>query len=321
MSISSRLRVGAAIVFAVALALAGGAAGAKRQTAAPDDLALARLRTIEFETALAREPKIYLVLDPASPAPRHQVAGDAPRAGRDRRPSAGRVRAAVFQGREPRAQRARRCGRLPRGPATPTARRSHRSSSGPTRKRKRRKSRRAAPAGAAAPAKKKPDETDDPDQLPRDARQRLAALSSPPSRRGRASSGDSPPRSATAGSGCAARSRSTRRSSPWSWLPKPPSACTTSSAPAPKSSSCLSDLKIGGGGGIRTPGIREDPAVFKTAAIDHSATPPCEDRQSGLSRGVGLARRSLNVPKYVSRSPRSPALRYRPSGRSCCAGV
>jgi hypothetical protein len=31
---------------------------------------------------------------------------------------------------------------------------------------------------------------------------------------------------------------------------------------------------VGGGGGIRTPGELTPPAVFKTAAIDHSATPP-----------------------------------------------
>ena len=39
--------------------------------------------------------------------------------------------------------------------------------------------------------------------------------------------------------------------------------------------SCLSCLKSsGGGGGIRTPGTRERSTVFKTAAFDHSATPP-----------------------------------------------
>ena len=32
----------------------------------------------------------------------------------------------------------------------------------------------------------------------------------------------------------------------------------------------------GGGGGIRTPGTRERPTVFKTAAFDHSATPPAK---------------------------------------------
>ena len=31
---------------------------------------------------------------------------------------------------------------------------------------------------------------------------------------------------------------------------------------------------FGGGGGIRTPGKLSLPTVFKTVAIDHSATPP-----------------------------------------------
>jgi hypothetical protein len=31
---------------------------------------------------------------------------------------------------------------------------------------------------------------------------------------------------------------------------------------------------LGGGGGIRTPGALAGTTVFKTAAIDHSATPP-----------------------------------------------
>jgi hypothetical protein len=34
------------------------------------------------------------------------------------------------------------------------------------------------------------------------------------------------------------------------------------------------DYESGGGGGIRTPGGREPSTVFKTAAIDRSATPP-----------------------------------------------
>ena len=37
-------------------------------------------------------------------------------------------------------------------------------------------------------------------------------------------------------------------------------------------------MKIcGGGGGIRTPGTLSRSTVFKTAAIDHSATPPATD--------------------------------------------
>lgn len=41
------------------------------------------------------------------------------------------------------------------------------------------------------------------------------------------------------------------------------------------------EVKLGGGGGIRTPGPREGTSVFKTDAIDHSATPPmvCAWRQ------------------------------------------
>src|SRR5690606_33897711 len=45
----------------------------------------------------------------------------------------------------------------------------------------------------------------------------------------------------------------------------------------------------GGGGGIRTPGTREGPAVFKTAAIDRSATPPAA--RSLLGSADGAARR------------------------------
>ncbi len=69
MSISSRRRA----AFALALGLQLGAFGslaagapAKSSQVPPDSAALARLRTIEFETALAREPRIYLVLDPGS---------------------------------------------------------------------------------------------------------------------------------------------------------------------------------------------------------------------------------------------------------------
>lgn len=64
MSIFSRLRAAIAFGLAVAFAAAGGAL-AEASATAPDRSALARVRIIEFETALAREPKIYLVLDPA----------------------------------------------------------------------------------------------------------------------------------------------------------------------------------------------------------------------------------------------------------------
>ena len=63
MSTSSRLRAARALVFA--FAAAASALAQAPAPAAPDAAALTRLRTVEFETALAREPKIYLVLDPA----------------------------------------------------------------------------------------------------------------------------------------------------------------------------------------------------------------------------------------------------------------
>lgn len=69
MSTSSRRRATLAWGLTLQLGAFGGlAAGlpAKTSKAPPDEAALARLRTIEFETALAREPKIYLVLDPGS---------------------------------------------------------------------------------------------------------------------------------------------------------------------------------------------------------------------------------------------------------------
>ena len=62
MSTSSRLGVAVALTLASA---ASALAQAAKPAAAPDGAALVRLRTVEFETALAREPKIYLVLDPA----------------------------------------------------------------------------------------------------------------------------------------------------------------------------------------------------------------------------------------------------------------
>lgn len=62
-STSSRSQVVSA-AFVLALALAGGGL-AQAPAGTPDSAALVRLRTVEFETALAREPKIYLVLDPS----------------------------------------------------------------------------------------------------------------------------------------------------------------------------------------------------------------------------------------------------------------
>ncbi len=65
MSISSRLGAVAALWLA---AVSGALAANQPAATAPvaDAQALVRLRTAEFETALAREPKIYLVLDPAA---------------------------------------------------------------------------------------------------------------------------------------------------------------------------------------------------------------------------------------------------------------
>jgi hypothetical protein len=51
--------------FLLALAIAAGAPAAT-PAGTPDSAALVRLRAVEFETALAREPKIYLVLDPSA---------------------------------------------------------------------------------------------------------------------------------------------------------------------------------------------------------------------------------------------------------------
>lgn len=60
----------------------------------------------------------------------------------------------------------------------------------------------------------------------------------------------------------------------------------------------------GGGGGIRTPGAREGSTVFKTAAFNHSATPPAgrvwyNDRwfaRADVRRASGLTgRESVNV--------------------------
>lgn len=64
MSTFSRLHC--AFVLALVTAAAALAQASASPPAAPDAKALTRLRTVEFETALAREPKIYLVLDPAA---------------------------------------------------------------------------------------------------------------------------------------------------------------------------------------------------------------------------------------------------------------
>jgi hypothetical protein len=68
-STSSRRWAPLALTLSLQFAAGGGLATAmaeKGSPASPESTALARLRTIEFETALAREPRIYLVLDPGS---------------------------------------------------------------------------------------------------------------------------------------------------------------------------------------------------------------------------------------------------------------
>ncbi|MBP7589468.1 MAG: hypothetical protein KBA72_16035 [Thermoanaerobaculia bacterium] len=61
---STSFRLGAAFALTLATTAGALAQAAAKPAAAPDGAALVRLRTAEFETALAREPKIYLVLDP-----------------------------------------------------------------------------------------------------------------------------------------------------------------------------------------------------------------------------------------------------------------
>ncbi len=47
----------------------------------------------------------------------------------------------------------------------------------------------------------------------------------------------------------------------------------------------LVGTESGGQGGIRTPGTRKRPTVFKTAAFDHSATCPIRHRFLALTTG------------------------------------
>ena len=62
---------------------------------------------------------------------------------------------------------------------------------------------------------------------------------------------------------------------------------------------------IGGWGGIRTPGRREPPPVFKTGALNHSATHPqfptpyprIEKRQGESAKAFAALRESLE-PKH-----------------------
>lgn len=61
----------------------------------------------------------------------------------------------------------------------------------------------------------------------------------------------------------------------------------------------------GGGRGIRTPGRREPPAVFKTAAISRSAIPPFWWSQRDLNPPHRRARTELSLLSYGPRSRRS----------------
>ena len=62
----------------------------------------------------------------------------------------------------------------------------------------------------------------------------------------------------------------------------------TQGPPRTTASGCVSAIQIGGGGGIRTHGRREPSVVFKTTALNHSATPPRlkQPQRSRLSRPV-----------------------------------
>jgi hypothetical protein len=104
-----------------------------------------------------------------------------------------------------------------------------------------------------------------------------------------------------------------------------------------------STTRLGGGGGIRTPGGVSPTAVFKTAAIDHSATPPHvrivasqrftvaiilrrigSDTRFSFAAGTFSGTRNSDVPRALSsRTPASAYLRVnqlssgkRPSGES-----
>ncbi len=59
-------------------------------------------------------------------------------------------------------------------------------------------------------------------------------------------------------------------------------------------------IESGGGGGIRTPGEPKPTAVFKTAAIDHSATPP---RRGIVGAGAPAASRGAVGPARAAPAP------------------
>jgi hypothetical protein len=53
-------------------------------------------------------------------------------------------------------------------------------------------------------------------------------------------------------------------------------------------------MKTGGGAGIRTPGTRKSSTVFKTAALNHSATPPQPGHIEELDLVLQLGTKSKN---------------------------
>jgi hypothetical protein len=81
--------------------------------------------------------------------------------------------------------------------------------------------------------------------------------------------------------------------------------------------------KYGGGGGIRTPGELAPSTVFKTAAIDHSATPPQgRTSRSRLPLPCRLSKASLSAAASSRSSdpanPGSPSSRRNVNGTGLC---
>ena len=64
----------------------------------------------------------------------------------------------------------------------------------------------------------------------------------------------------------------------------------------------------GGGGGIRTHEPREELAVFKTAAIVHSATPPCFDIISGYPDQTSWSCIHLSNASYLTLHTGGPVM-------------
>src|SRR5207302_8950362 len=84
-----------------------------------------------------------------------------------------------------------------------------------------------------------------------------------------------------------------------------PTKCRTTNIRRLKRPHCL----LSGGRGIRTPGA-VNPAVFKTAAIDHSAIPPCISLPHDLSKMEG-SHENIPLIRLISANSR---LSSHPSG-------